>query len=492
MAQIGLRLRNSETGTDVAKAYLDALMGDPKEEAYLARTRSAIDTDAAERRRIQEQTSLLTQQTLAQAKENETRHRSGPVLGDIIYDAVNQPDTEAPAVVEPGPVPNPVPLDMFSEPEAPAIVAEPMPAPEEAFSPASTMFNSGADIPGFRAVPPMPIPQGGTPTHPLQPSEPPVVVDLGEEGGIKYPAQAITPAAGETVTPLDQPDVLPGEIRQEADGGATVGTERGSVRLTREEAEALGFQAAYSTDSAGQAGKLAGLVGTVYGDPNDPVQQARNNLLYANKTAGETAGADSDLVRNLRKDFAATPAFQKWEIVNNGYQNMRGAMDTLAQMRSEDDPVRGPADMRLIYSYLKLLDPNTGIKENEYATAEEAGGKVAPYLNLWNSVVAGDRLDPRTRTAFLREGKGMYDTATKDLDPLIKQYTGEAKEFDIEPSRIIRDMPSYETWKPPPMTPREGVTPDMIQRKIKDALPDVITPDEAIMLLNAEQAGGRS
>jgi hypothetical protein len=261
--------------------------------------------------------------------------------------------------------------------------------------------------------------------------------------------------------------------------------------MTREQANALGLAAQFTSDPAGQSGKWGGYAGILYGDPNDPRQQAQNALLYAGKTAGESAGAESDLVRNLRKDFAAAPAFQEWEIVRNSYSNMRQAMDTLASMQSEDDPRRGPADMRLIYNYLKSLDPRTGVKEGEYASAEQAGGKVAPYLNLYNSIVAGDKLDPRTRAAFLQQAAGMYDVATQNLEPLIKQYKGEAAEFNIEPGRIIRDMPTYEDWKPPPQVPREGVTEDMIQQTIQDALPDVLSRDEAILWLNSQQATTR-
>jgi len=258
------------------------------------------------------------------------------------------------------------------------------------------------------------------------------------------------------------------------------------TRPSIQQIEALMGAGAWTNDPLGQFGKGAGEVGIVYGD-GTPEEQARNNLLYAGKTPGETAGAQGELIRNLRKDFAASPAFQEWATINTGYENMLSAMKTLTDL-PEGDMRRGPADMRMIYSYLKMLDPNTGVKEGEYASAREAGGQYAGLWNLYDRVVSGAVLDQGTRQAFLQEAFGMHEIATNKLKPLVEQYTREAQIGKFDPNRIIQAMPTHE--RPEGDVLPSGVTDEMVNAMIQQALPEVITRQEALrLILNNRQAG---
>lgn len=65
------------------------------------------------------------------------------------------------------------------------------------------------------------------------------------------------------MTPMPRP----GETIDNGDGTVTHGAVNGPVRLTREQADALGLAAAYSNDPAGQTAKEAGTAGVIY-NPN--------------------------------------------------------------------------------------------------------------------------------------------------------------------------------------------------------------------------------
>jgi hypothetical protein len=256
--------------------------------------------------------------------------------------------------------------------------------------------------------------------------------------------QTVLPGPADTIASPDQ-IAQPVPVLDDTETAATEPAVTVPPRLTQAEADALAAAGIASGGNIGQQiGTTAGLAGLTYGDPRNLTEQQRAAIKYTGSVPAQSSilgttgnAADLELVQKLRKEFEGLPEFQAWSIVNTGYQNMLSAMDTIASLSDETDPKRGPADMRLLYNYLRLLDPRTGIKEGEYATAEQAGGKVAPLLNLWNSIVSGDKLDAPTREAFMREAKGMYDVASQTLTPHIEKLTKEAEIGKIDPGRVV-------------------------------------------------------
>ena len=81
--------------------------------------------------------------------------------------------------------------------------------------------------------------------------------------------------------------------------------------------------------------------------------------------------------------------------------------------QSASDP--SPAgDMAMIFNYMKLLDPNSVVREAEYATAENARGVPATVRNMWNRVLNGLRLDDDQRTDFLNRSERLFAQARAD------------------------------------------------------------------------------
>lgn len=189
--------------------------------------------------------------------------------------------------------------------------------------------------------------------------------------------------------------------------------------------------------------------GVIKGGSSDPAVRLEGNILTTGSHPPSSAtgtSQDFEMTMKLRDKFAGTPEFEKWSVINTGYQNMVSALNSLNTM-DQADPRRGPADMRLIYNYLKMLDPQTGVKESEYSGAREAGGAYASLWNLYDQVVSGAVLDQGTREAYLKQAFGMVDTANRDLQPLIDQYTSEAGRYGITPDRVVRERPTYEEPK---------------------------------------------
>ncbi|WP_204128690.1 hypothetical protein, partial [Pseudomonas ogarae] len=58
-------------------------------------------------------------------------------------------------------------------------------------------------------------------------------------------------------------------------------------------------------------------------------------------------------------------------------------------------------DLALIFSYMRMLDPASVVREGEFATAQNAAGVPDQIRNAYNKAVNGERLNPEQRTGFV-------------------------------------------------------------------------------------------
>jgi len=130
-------------------------------------------------------------------------------------------------------------------------------------------------------------------------------------------------------------------------------------------------------------------------------------------------------IDNPEKDWTKTKTVldykNKWmdsSIVKNTTerQNMMQALVTSAQQES------GPGDISFIFQYMKFLDPNSVVRENEFATAANAGGVPENVRNLFNKIQAGEILPDSVKEDFLRTASDLY---LIQIDNYMNQYNTE-------------------------------------------------------------------
>lgn len=68
-------------------------------------------------------------------------------------------------------------------------------------------------------------------------------------------------------------------------------------------------------------------------------------------------------------------------------------------------------DISLIFSYMKMLDPASVVREGEFATAQNAGGIDDKVRNLYNKTVNGQRLTDSQRNSFKGQAEKLYKAA---------------------------------------------------------------------------------
>ena len=112
-------------------------------------------------------------------------------------------------------------------------------------------------------------------------------------------------------------------------------------------------------------------------------------------------------------------------------------VDAYGRILAAVDVDSGPGDLALIFNYMKMLDPNSVVRESEFATAENAGGVSAYVRNAYNRVLRGTRFKPEVRAQFIEASDALFREKDATQQGLIKQYEGLATRAEVDPTNVI-------------------------------------------------------
>lgn len=79
-------------------------------------------------------------------------------------------------------------------------------------------------------------------------------------------------------------------------------------------------------------------------------------------------------------------------------------------------------DLALIFSYMKILDPGSVVREQEFANAQNAAGVPERIRAQYNKVLNGERLSDTTRDDFVKRAAGIYTSALDQQIDLENTY----------------------------------------------------------------------
>lgn len=154
------------------------------------------------------------------------------------------------------------------------------------------------------------------------------------------------------------------------------------------------------------------------------------------RTAGATKIDIGDKTGGL--DFKNESALRS-EYLNStkDYWPVRDSFERV-QASIEDPSAAG--DMALIFNYMKMLDPGSTVREGEFATAQNSGSIDRRIVALYNNIRSGQRFTPEQRQDFADRAQKLFQKQHNKFGITNKYYSGLARSYNFDPSRIIRDM----------------------------------------------------
>lgn len=137
------------------------------------------------------------------------------------------------------------------------------------------------------------------------------------------------------------------------------------------------------------------------------------------------AGKDTfEMERNLADDFTAA---------TKGFQTVRDQYGTLQAAASQPSAA---GDLSLIFAYMKIVDPGSTVREGEFANAQNAAGVPERVRSMWNRAMNGERLTDATRSDFVKQAQGIYDTQRKGFEATKGQFEGLADSYGLDKGRV--------------------------------------------------------
>lgn len=134
--------------------------------------------------------------------------------------------------------------------------------------------------------------------------------------------------------------------------------------------------------------------------------------------------------QDFRKEFTALPPVKSFQVQADAFGKVAAA--------AKDPSAAG--DLAMIFSFMKILDPNSVVREQEFANAQNAAGVPEQIRNAWNRALNGERLNPEQRNDFLRVAQATYDQSAAQVRSITDQYTEMAKARGLDPARALPDF----------------------------------------------------
>lgn len=155
---------------------------------------------------------------------------------------------------------------------------------------------------------------------------------------------------------------------------------------------------------------------------NNPVAQKSIIEKYTN---AESPTIKFDQENKLRDDFTAQT------------KTFREVQDAFSKVQKISDSPAG--DIALLFAASKMNDPNSVVRESEFALQASAGNLGTKIQNMYNRAAKGNRLTDEQRAELRNEIQNLYNGHLQGYNQLKEQFNGIAYENELNPRNIITD-----------------------------------------------------
>lgn len=188
---------------------------------------------------------------------------------------------------------------------------------------------------------------------------------------------------------------------------------------------------------AGYTWNPDGTLAAIPGGPDDP-----------NNPNSKAANTSVDNEKALRGEYL------------KGSQDFMSVRDSYSRIQAAAQEHTGASDLAMVYSYMKMLDPGSAVREGEFANAENAGGVPSQIISLYNKVIGGGRLPEFMRQQFVQQATRQYQAAMERQKNYTGTYTGLSKSYGFDPSHITPDLSAGVQPQAVPPPPQQGAVVD--------------------------------
>lgn len=134
-------------------------------------------------------------------------------------------------------------------------------------------------------------------------------------------------------------------------------------------------------------------------------------------------------------------------------------------------------DLSLIFAYMKILDPNSVVREQEFANAQNAAGVPDRVRNLYNQVMQGTRLNPEQRRQFKEQARALFEGAVRNQKQVRGTYSSRAKQLGVPENMVLDAEDEFLSAPPVQQAPAGAATGPQVGERRKSPNGDLIEWD---------------
>ena len=157
-------------------------------------------------------------------------------------------------------------------------------------------------------------------------------------------------------------------------------------------------------------------------------------------TPKEKIDKESDLRKEVRN-----------ELGDLDFKDVRANYDRIVST----EPTPG-GDLSMIFAYMKMLDPNSVVRETEQELAEKADSLPGQLRTYALKVSQGRKLNDSQRADFRRQAALVYNSQVKRAKDVSEYYTYEANRFGIDPKSVLGAAGEIEEVEIPESVAKQG------------------------------------
>jgi hypothetical protein len=134
-----------------------------------------------------------------------------------------------------------------------------------------------------------------------------------------------------------------------------------------------------------------------------------------------------DMEDKLRNDYRSNPVVKSAD-------EMWSAFKLIETARKTPSPAN---DLAMATKYMKILDPNSVVRESELALAMNATGMLDKVQNYADMIITGKKLNPNQREDFYKSAKAINDAFQNERAGIAERFTQNAKQYNLTPENVV-------------------------------------------------------
>ena len=183
-------------------------------------------------------------------------------------------------------------------------------------------------------------------------------------------------------------------------------------------------------------GKLAeaNRVSAALGVPLERVAQAMG-LIPEDKTAENILALEQRLNEKAQERLKTEEGLRKE--VTGLLKDFNTVADAYARVTTSAEDPSAAGDLSLIFNYMKMLDPNSVVRESEFATASTAGSIPQRIWAQYNRILEGERLSEPQRADFVDRANRLIIAAQTEAQKTANAFEGISQRAGVNPENVL-------------------------------------------------------